>query len=256
MEYDIALLTLTLVACVPTSSSQKSPDTMMHGQIPWLTGHDFHHQFGRRHQSASPHAYGAPGPDHHCGIGRTGTHHWRYSVSIVWDTTFCASSPTHGGVACAQSEPRTSGWTPRPISSSQKLSPGGWNWHPPPKSADHLHSQTRSRDEVVRSSSQVKDFYYNKIIIIHRMTQRLKPIWIYLSHKFLPLFNLQRPHFDDNSVSTGANTEAVQPKKLRHNRHKLHWNRSTDSSATSDGKTDTTVAAPLQWTTMMPNIEV
>ena len=109
---------------------------------------------------------------------------------------------------------------------------------------------------VKSKSSQVKDFYYNKIIIIHRMTQRLKPIWIYLSHKFLPLYTLQRPHFGDNSVSTGASTEAVQPKKLRHNRHKLHWNRSTDSSATSDGKTDTTVAVPLQWTTMMPNIEV
>ena len=49
--------------------------------------------------------------------------------------------------------------------------------------------------------SKSKIFYYNKIIIIHRMTQRLKPIWIYLSHKFLPLFTLQRPHFDDNSVS-------------------------------------------------------
>ena len=108
----------------------------------------------------------------------------------------------------------------------------------------------------VKVKVKVKDFYYNKIIIIHRMTQRLKPIWIYLSHKFLPLYTLQRPHFGDNSVSTGASTEAVQPKKLRHNRHKLHWNRSTDSSATSDGKTDTTVAVPLQWTTMMPNIEV
>ena len=88
------------------------------------------------------------------------------------------------------------------------------------------------------------------------MTQGLKPIWIYLSHKFLPLFTLQWPHFDDNSVSTGASTEAVRPKKLRHSRHKLHWNQSTDFSATSDGKTDTTMAAPLQWTTMMPNIEV
>ena len=88
------------------------------------------------------------------------------------------------------------------------------------------------------------------------MTQRLKPIWIYLSQKFSPLFTLQRPHFDDNSVSTGASTEAVRPKKLRHSRHKLHWNRSKDSSATSDGMTDTTMAAPLQWTTMMQNIEV
>ena len=28
-------------------------------------------------------------------------HHWRYSVSIVWGPTLCASSPTHGSVACA-----------------------------------------------------------------------------------------------------------------------------------------------------------
>ena len=46
------------------------------------------------------------------------------------------------------------------------------------------------------------------------MTQRLKPIWVYLSHKFLPLFTVQWPHFDDNSVSTGASTETVRPKKL------------------------------------------
>ena len=49
-----------------------------------------------------------------------------------------------------QNEPSTSGWTPRPISGSQKQSPNGSNWHPPPKSADHLHSQMRSRDEAVR----------------------------------------------------------------------------------------------------------
>ena len=61
--------------------------------IPWLTGPDFHHLAGRRHQSASPLAYGTPGPDRHCGVGRTGTHHWRYSVSIVWGPTLCASSP-------------------------------------------------------------------------------------------------------------------------------------------------------------------
>ena len=111
----------------------------------------------------------------------------------------------------------------------------------------HIKSQSQSQSQI---------FYYNKIIIIHRMTQRLKPIWMYLSHKFLPLFILQWPHFDDNSVSTGASTEAVRAKKLRHSRHKLHWNRSIDSSATSDGKTDTTMAAPLQWITMMRNIEV
>ena len=68
---------------------------------PWLTGHNFHQKAGRRHPSAFPLAYGAPGSDHHCGLGRTRTHHWRYSVSIVWGPTLCASSPTHGGIACA-----------------------------------------------------------------------------------------------------------------------------------------------------------
>ena len=34
-----------------------------------------------------------------------------------------------------------------------------------------------------KSKSKSKISYYNKMIIIHRMTQRLKPIWIYLSHK-------------------------------------------------------------------------
>ena len=42
-----------------------------------------------------------PDPTRHCGIGRTGTHHWRYSVSIVWGHTLYAFSSTHGGVACA-----------------------------------------------------------------------------------------------------------------------------------------------------------
>ena len=81
----------------------------------------------------------------------TGTHHYRYSVSIVCGLTLCASSPTRGGVALLQSEPRTSGWTPRPISAGQQPSPNGSKWHPPPKSADHLHKQTRSRDEAVCS---------------------------------------------------------------------------------------------------------
>ena len=58
---------------------------------------------------------------------------------------FTAASPV------LQSEPWTSGWTPRPISGGQKTSPNGSNWHPSPKSADHLHSQTRSRDEAVHS---------------------------------------------------------------------------------------------------------
>ena len=76
----------------------------------------------------------------------------------------------------------------------------------------------------VKSKSKSKIFYYNKIIIIHRMTQRLKPIWIYLSYKFLPLFTLQRPHFDDNSVSMGASTEAVRPNFTEYYRYSL-WSK-------------------------------
>ena len=66
---------------------------------------------------------------------------------------------------------------------------------------------------ISQSQNQSQRFYYKKIITIHRMTQRLKPIWVYLSHKFLPLFSVQWLHFDDNSVSTGASTEAVRPTK-------------------------------------------
>ena len=54
-----------------------------------------------------------------------------------------------------QSEPRTTGWTPRPISSSQKPSPNGSNRHPTPNSVDHLPSQT-SRDEAVRSDHSLQ----------------------------------------------------------------------------------------------------
>ena len=39
-----------------------------------------------------------------------------------------------------QREPRTSRWTPTPISGRQKPSPNGSNWHPHPNSVDHLHS--------------------------------------------------------------------------------------------------------------------
>ena len=38
---------------------------------------------------------------------------------------------------------------PRPISGVQKPSPNGSHQHPPPKSVDHQHSQTRSQDEAV-----------------------------------------------------------------------------------------------------------
>ena len=74
--------------------------------------------------------------------------------SHTWCPPLSVASPV------LQSEPRTSGWTPRPISGGQKPSANGSNWHPPPKSADHLHSQTRCRDEVVHSdhSSQLTVF--------------------------------------------------------------------------------------------------
>ena len=79
------------------------------------------------------------------------------------------------------------------------------------------------------------------------MTQRLKPIWIYLSQKFLPLFTLQRPHFDDNIVSTGASTEAWYGQ----------WSYVTaDTSCTEIDQQIPVQPATLQWTTMMPNIEV
>ena len=91
-----------------------------------------------------------------------------HNYSIVWGPTLCASPPptnthTHTLTAASpvlQSEPRTSGWTPRPISGGLKPSPNGSNWHPPPKSADHLHSQTKSQNEAVCSdhSEQMKVF--------------------------------------------------------------------------------------------------
>ena len=132
----------------PPWPAHSSPHSRLH-HIPWLTGHDFHHKAGRRHQSASPLAYGASGPDRHCGIGRTRTHHWRYSVSIVWVPHSVPPPPLTAASSVLLSEPRTSGWTPRPIPGGQKPSPNVSNWHPPPKSADHLHLQTRSQDETV-----------------------------------------------------------------------------------------------------------
>ena len=66
-------------------------------------------------------------------------------------TSHQSHPPFTAASAVLQSEPRTFDWTPRPISGGHKPSPNGSNWHPPPKSAYHLHSQTRSRDEAVRS---------------------------------------------------------------------------------------------------------
>ena len=60
--------------------------------------------------------------------------------------------PSSAASPVLKSEPRTSGWTPKPISSGQKPSSNGSNWHPPPKSAAHLHSQMKSRDKAVCSN--------------------------------------------------------------------------------------------------------
>ena len=61
----------------PPRPAHSSPHSGLH-PISWLTGHDFHQYAERRQQSASPLACGAPGPDRHCGIGRTGNHQIQY----------------------------------------------------------------------------------------------------------------------------------------------------------------------------------
>ena len=74
------------------------------------------------------------------------------TVSPLSEVSNCVPPPLLKAASpVLQSEPRTSGWMPRPISSSQKPSPNGSNWHPPPKLADHLHLQMRSPDEGVCS---------------------------------------------------------------------------------------------------------
>ena len=58
----------------------------------------------------------------------------------------------------------------------RKPSRNGSNWHPPPKSADHLHSQTRSRDKAVRSdySEQLTAFPWGGDF---HWTSTLHPMW-------------------------------------------------------------------------------
>ena len=101
----------------------------------------------------------------------------KYSVSIVWVPHFVPPPPLTAASPVLQSEPRISDWTPRPISGDQKPSPNGLNWHLPPKSADHLYSQTRSRDEAVRSdhSEQLTVFPWHGDL--HR-TSTLPLMWL------------------------------------------------------------------------------
>ena len=68
-----------------------APSTMTSSLLPpwWIAPHSMTDGprfsslgWSRASISLSP-CLGPPGPDRHCGIGRTGTNHWRYSVSIV-----------------------------------------------------------------------------------------------------------------------------------------------------------------------------
>ena len=76
-----------------------------------------------------------------------------------------------------QSEPRTYGWTPQPISGGQKPSPNSSNWHLPSNLADHLHSQARSRDEAVRSDHSEQLTVFPQRGDFHR-TSTLPPWWL------------------------------------------------------------------------------
>ena len=59
-------------------------------------------------------------------------------------------SPTHTAVSpVIQSQSGTPGGTTKPIASSQNPVYNAPNWQPPPKSTDHLHAQSRSRDETI-----------------------------------------------------------------------------------------------------------
>ena len=98
------------------------------------------------------------------------------SVSIVWGPTLCAPRPLMAASPVLESEPRTFGCTPRSISGGQNPSPNGSNWHPPPKSVDHLHSQTRSRDEAVRSDHSEQLTVFPWCGEFHR-TSTLPLIW-------------------------------------------------------------------------------
>ena len=53
------------------------------------------------------------------------------------------------GSPVIQGQSETSGRTPRPIASSQKPIFNAPSWQTPPNSSDHLHTQTRSRDETI-----------------------------------------------------------------------------------------------------------
>ena len=133
----------------PPRPAHSSPHGGLH-PIPWLTGHNFYHQAGRRHQSASPLPTAHPDPTVTVVWGGPASPMKIQCLHCLRSHTLCLLPPHWAASPVLQSEPRTSGFTPRIICGGQKPSPNGSNWHPPSKSADHLHSQTRNRDKAVR----------------------------------------------------------------------------------------------------------
>ena len=113
-----------------------------------------------------------------------------------------------------------------------------------------------SKDKpLLWSQSQSKYLDCNKMIVVHRITQRLKPIWIDLPRRILPLIIVKRSHYGENRVSMGASPETERPLKRRHSRLKLCWILSCWKPLVQPATARLTIA-PLQWVTVMPNITV
>ena len=116
-----------------------------HGEwhpILWLRGRCYRPWVGCMHLSVSPLACGSNELDHHCETAWSEIHHWRHSA---WSPAFCEFSPHMAASPVIQSQSWIPGGRPRPISSIQKHVYNSPNWQPPPKLADHLHAQTKSR---------------------------------------------------------------------------------------------------------------
>ena len=116
-----------------------------HGEwhpILWLRGRCYRPWVGCMHLSVSPLACGSNELDHHCETAWSEIHHWRHSA---WSPAFCEFSPHMAASPVIQSQSWIPGGRPRPIASIQKHVYNSPNWQPPPKLADHLHAQTKSR---------------------------------------------------------------------------------------------------------------
>ena len=78
-------------------------------------------------------------------------------LQIVRSLPHTAASPV------IQNQSGTPGARPRPINSNQKPVYNAPNWQSPPKLGDHLHAQTRSRDEKI-----VPDYSYQLYVFLGR----------------------------------------------------------------------------------------